>query len=188
MEWVAPNPCLQAGDYLLRPFVEHDAAAVAEACTDAAILRFTFMEDGLTEDGARRWIERSNEWWPHGHPRFAIVAHGEDRLLGQVGIAVNEPRRSAEAYYWVAAYARRQGVARSSLGLVADWAFDQGIERLFLLIDPANDPSNQLAASMGFVREGVLRAYEPFKGQRPDLISWSLLPDDHRRWHPSEPK
>lgn len=45
------------------------------------------------------------------------------------------------------------------LGLVADWAFEGGIERLFLLIHPENDASNQLATSMGFVREGVLRAH-----------------------------
>jgi len=38
-------------------------------------------------------------------------------------------------------------------------------------------------AKMGFVREGILRAYEPVKDQRPDLVSWSLLPNDQRLWH-----
>lgn len=34
-----------------------------------------------------------------------------------------------------------------------------------------------------FTREGVLRAYEPFKGQRPDVVWWSLLPADDRPRH-----
>ena len=87
------------------------------------------MQEGLTELDAREWIERSNEWWPHGQPRFAIADPGDDRVLGE------------------------------------------------------NTPSNRLAERLGFSREGVLRSYEPFKGHRPDLASWSLLPHDPRPWH-----
>jgi ribosomal-protein-alanine N-acetyltransferase len=74
-------------------------------------------------------------------------------------------------------------VASQGLGLVTDWGFSKGIERLFLLIHPENRASNRLVAKMGFVREGILRAYEPVKDQRPDLVSWSLLPNDQRLWH-----
>ena len=78
---------------------------------------------------------------------------------------------------------RRRGVASRGLGLVADWGFSNGIQRLFLVIHPENVASNRLAERMGFTREGVLRSYEPVKGQRPDLVSWSLLPADPRPWH-----
>jgi RimJ/RimL family protein N-acetyltransferase len=99
------------------------------------------------------------------------------------GWPANEHLRSAEAYYWVSPTARRRGIASRALGLVADWAFEEGVERLFLLIHPENTPSNRLAERLGFSREGVLRSYEPFKGHRPDLASWSLLPHDPRPWH-----
>ena len=182
MEWTPPDPALKTGYVALRPFRAGDAAAVAAACTDPEIVRFTFMQEGLTEDEAGEWIDKANEWWPHGHPRFAIV-DADDGLLGQVGMAVNAHHRSAEVYYWVTPAERRRGVASGALGLIADWAFSMGIERLFLLIDPDNGPSNRLAEHMGFAKEGVLRAYEPFKGSRPDLVSWSLLPSDPRPWH-----
>lgn len=78
---------------------------------------------------------------------------------------------------------RQRGVASSALGLVADWGFSKGIQRLFLLIHPENVASNRLARRMGFTREGVLRSYEPVKDQRPDLVSWSLLPGDPRPGH-----
>jgi RimJ/RimL family protein N-acetyltransferase len=151
----------------------------------ALILRFlaSRMKNGLTEIEATEWIERSNESWSSGHPRFAIVDAVDERLLGQVGVAVNEHLRSGEAYYWVARDARRRRVASNALGLVADWVFSKGVERLFLLVHPENAPSHRVAQRCGFTREGVLRAYEPFKGRRPDLMSWSLLPQDPRPWH-----
>lgn len=183
MEWAPPDPWLQDGRIVLRQFRRDDARAVVAACADADILRFTFMKDGLTEREAVAWIDRSNDRWPQGYPRFAIVDAVDDHLLGQVGIAVNELYRSAEAYYWVTPEERGRGVASCALGLVTDWAFSKGVERLFLLVHPENGPSHRVAARNGFTREGVLRAYEPFKGNRPDLVSWSILPHDPRPWH-----
>ncbi len=95
---------------------------------------------------------------------------------------MNVQHVSAEGHYWVNAPDRQRGVASRALGLVADWAFSNGIQRLFLLIHPENVASNRLAERMGFTREGVLRSYQPVKGQRLDLISWSLLPADPRPW------
>ena len=183
MEWFPPDPRLEAEGIALRPFRVDDAAAVAEACRDPAIQRFTFMQDGLTEAEAVQWIIRSNERWADGFSRFAIVDPDGDRLLGQVGLNVNARHISAEGHYWVRASDRQRGVASRALGLVMDWGFSNGIQRLFLLIHPENLASNRLAERMGFTREGVLRSYEPVKDQRPDLVSWSLLPGDPRLWH-----
>lgn len=182
VNFTVPNPRLEAGDIALQLFRREDAGAVAAACEDEDILRFTFMQAGLTEARALEWINTANEWWHRGYPRFAVVDASGDRLLGQVGLGINDRQLSAEGYYWVDRSERRRGVASRALGLVADWGFSNGIERLFLLIHPENQASNRLAARMGFTREGVLRSYEPIKGRRPDLVSWSLLPKDPRAW------
>jgi ribosomal-protein-alanine N-acetyltransferase len=184
MEWSPPQPDLGSHELVLRLFRDDDSPAVAAACADPVIGRFTFMKDGLTEDEARAWIAQSNAMWTNGYPRFAVADARDDRLLGQVGMAVFEQYQSAEAYYWVAAADRQRGVASASLGLLADWAFERGIERLYLLVHPENEASHRVAARCGFTREGVLRAYERVKGRRPDLVSWSLLPSDPRRRDP----
>jgi RimJ/RimL family protein N-acetyltransferase len=103
VEWHPPEPRLEADGIALRPFRVGDAAAVVDACRDPAILRFTFMQDGLTEAAAVEWIVRSNSRWLDGYPRFAIVHPGDDRLLGQVGLKVNVRHVSAEGHYWVKA-------------------------------------------------------------------------------------
>jgi len=163
-------------------FRRDDAAAVEVACRDPAIGQFTFMKEGLTLDEARRWIDDAAEGWTGSTARFAIADATTDRLLGQVGMSAYEPHLSAEMFYWVAAVERGRGVASTALGLVCDWTFEHGIERLFLLVHPDNEASHRVAARCGFTHEGTLRGYEPFKGRRPDFVSWSLLSCDPRPW------
>jgi RimJ/RimL family protein N-acetyltransferase len=182
VSWEPPEPELRAGSITLRPFRVGDASAVADACAELDIQRYTFMPDDLTPSGAREWISRSNQLWASDHARLAIADADDDGLLGQVGARLDPRYLSAEMYYWLAPGARGRGVASAAVGLLADWVFARGAERLFALVHPGNGPSNRLAARLGFTREGLLRAYEPFKGGRPDLVSWSLLPSDPRPW------
>ncbi len=182
VDWTPPDPPLQADGIFLRLFERKDAARVVEACADPQITRFTFMAEGTCTSDAVEWIDRSNELWPKGVSRFAIADATDDAVLGQVGLSFSPLLCSAEAFYWVIADQRRRRLASTALGLVVDWAFDKGVERLCLLVHTDNAASNGLAARMGFSREGVLRAYEPVKGRRPDLVSWSLLPSENRPW------
>jgi RimJ/RimL family protein N-acetyltransferase len=184
VEWTPPEPPLRSDEIVLRLFRPADASAVVEACRDPAIGRFTFMQEGLTLDGARRWIEEARQRWSSGVPRFAIVDATTDRFVGQVGMSVYEPYQSAEMFYWVAAPERGRGVASSALILVCDWALAHGLERLYLVVHPDNEASHRVAARCGFTREGTLRGYERFKGGRPDVVSWSLLSTDPRPRRP----
>jgi RimJ/RimL family protein N-acetyltransferase len=153
---------------------------VVEACLDPAIARFTFMQEGLDLDGARRWIEDATQGWRNGVPRFAIVDATNGTFLGQVGVSVCGRYQSAELFYWVTPSARGRGVASSAVSLVCDWAFANALERLQLVVHLENDASHHVAARCGFTREGTLRGYERFKGRRPDVVSWSLLATDAR--------
>ena len=182
VKWTPPDPPLRSDGLLLRPLRPDDAPAVVEACLDPAIGRFTFMQEGLGLDEARRWIEDANRRWSNGAPRFAIVEATTGRFVGQVGMSVYEPYQSAEMFYWVAAPERGRGVASRALSAMCDWAFANGVERLHLVVHPENEASHRVAARCGFTREGTLRGYERFKGHRPDVVSWSLLATDPRPW------
>jgi RimJ/RimL family protein N-acetyltransferase len=178
-----PDPPLAGGRIRLRWLREDDAPAVVAACRDPEIPRWTYMEEGLTRRRAAGWIERSNRLRVEGAgARFAIVGRdGADdgRFLGQVGLSVDWLRVSGETFYWVAATARRRGVATTALRLVSRWALGSlGLERLELLTDPQNRASQRVAERAGYVREGTLRSYQPFKGRRMDAVVFSLLPAD----------
>jgi RimJ/RimL family protein N-acetyltransferase len=63
--------------------------------------------------------------------------------------------------------------------LLAPWALRElRLARLALLTDVDNAASQRVAERAGFTREGILRAYEERKGQRHDVVSYSLVPAD----------
>jgi len=180
---VPPSPALETGGVRLRTFDAADAPAIAEACADPDIGRFTFMKQGQTEADARAWIAERTTLWDQGVARFAIEDAQLHTFLGQVGLETRDEYRSGELFYWVVAPGRGNAVAPNAVALVCDWAFGIGVERIALLTHVDNHASQRVAVKCGFTREGVLRAYVPFKGSRPDLVSWSLLPSDRRPWH-----
>jgi len=163
----------------LRPFRLDDAAAVADACKDPSIPRFTMMAEDLSEEGARRWIANGLEWWPRGVARFAVTRPPDDVCVGQMGIQFDLPLRRAEAFYWLAPQVRGRGIATEALELVTAWAFQRNdVVRVQLVTHVDNTASQRVAERCGFLREGILRAWVPQKTAQPDVIMWSRLPTD----------
>jgi RimJ/RimL family protein N-acetyltransferase len=174
-----PAPSLAGVRTRLRQFRVGDARAVAEACRDPDIPKFTMMPESMSEEQARQWIERGLEWWPRGLARFAVTVAPSDKCVGQVGMQFDFASRRAEAFYWLDRRSRGQGIAAEALNLVTEWAFrDHGIVRVQLVTHLDNERSQLVAKRCGFSREGVLRAWEPVKGKQPDVVMWSRLVTD----------
>ena len=80
-------------------------------------------------------------------------------------------RKQGEVGYWIAPWARGQGVATKATRAVAQWAFDQDFYRLELLAAKENPGSIRVALAAGFGREGVRRDGGPTRdGGRQDLV------------------
>ena len=156
----------------LRPFEEGDVPAIAAACQDPEIPRWTAVPSPYTEADARQWLESDEE------ESFAVVDKASDELLGSIGVRYLDGG-IGEVGYWVKREARGRGVATRALGLIARWALvDKGLGRFQLRADVANEASQRVAEKAGFVREGVLRSALAFKGERRDVVMYSLVPDD----------
>jgi RimJ/RimL family protein N-acetyltransferase len=156
---------LTDGVISLRRITLADAPAIAEACADPEIPRWTFMPEGLTVPQARDWIERD-------------VA--TNQFAGQVGIGhLDWEQQVGEIFYWLAAGARGRSFANRATKLVAQWAFVVlNVARIEITVDPANLASQRVAVAAGFTREGVLRSYQRFKDGRMDAVMYSRLADD----------
>ena len=111
------------------------------------------------------------------------MVDSDDRLAGCVSLYdVEAEARRASIGYWVAAHARRRGLATASVAVVARWAFATlGLARLQLTCGPDNAASQAVARRCGFTREGLLRSHTPFKGARRDTLVFSLLDQDASR-------
>jgi RimJ/RimL family protein N-acetyltransferase len=178
-----PDAPITRGPVRLRRFNHDDASGVVTASHDPWVIAHTYMPEHLDIVNAQEWIDQVNARWESGHGRVAIANAHTDELEGQVGLTIDFDKLSADIYFWLLPEVRQNGLAVTAVGAMAEWAFDvAGVERLVLISDLDDEESHDVAARCGFVHEGVLRAYEPFRGERPDVVSYSLLPDDRRPW------
>ena len=167
---------------MLRPFSRGDRLVLSDASRDPLIQRYMFLQPVPTEADMQAWVDNKLAPWREDTAMFAIADSDSNHLLGGITLHIERDAR-ADAGFWVVPSERRRRVASRALGIVADWAFDhQGIERLTLLTNVDNEAAQAVATRCGFTREGVLRAYQQIRDGRPDLVSWSLLPDDPRPW------
>jgi RimJ/RimL family protein N-acetyltransferase len=177
-----PDPPLADAEMLLRPWALGDVPALTAACQDPEISRWTVVPREYTELHATEFIAtRETERAAGRELSFAVVDH-TDTLQGAIGMAnFDWADRRGEIGYWMAREARRRGAGTRALRLLARWAIEGlGLERVELLANPANEPSQRLAERAGFTREGLLRRYRTRHGEREDLIMFSLLPEDLR--------
>jgi RimJ/RimL family protein N-acetyltransferase len=172
---------LSDGVITLRMFELSDAPAIATACRDPDIVRWTFMPDGMTVSQARDWIERAHDGFHRARAlRLAIVDAHDGSFLGQAGIGrLDWQERVGEVFYWITPEARRRGAATRAARCISTWAFEAlNLARVELTVDPENFVSQKVAERAGFTREGVLRSYQRFKDGRMDAVMFSRLPSD----------
>ena len=172
-------PSLRTDTFVLRPWRPEDVDVLVAALQDPEIPRWTRIPEPYTEDEGRAFLDRSVAGWENATgASFAIVDAGHGGLLGSIGVRFHEPA-AASVGYWVAEDARGRGIATQALRLVAHWVLrDVGVERVELVTDPENAPSQRVAERAGFTREGLLRRYLEIKGERRDCVMFSRLRDE----------
>jgi RimJ/RimL family protein N-acetyltransferase len=176
-----PNPPLRDDAVALRPWRDTDLLALVEACQDSEIGRWTAVPSPYAERDALQYLTRVEPDRRAGRELgLAIVDAPDGAVLGSCGLArLDWEERKGEVGYWVAAEARGRGVGSRATRLLSRWALEAlDLERLELLANPANHASQRLALAAGYTREGLLRSYRFRKGQREDLVMFSLLRED----------
>ena len=175
-----PDPPLTDGEISLRPWERRDVPAVAAACQDPEIPRWTVVPHDYTERHARDFIAGTGTDIAAGRELALAIVDTDDRLIGALGLSnVDWPDLKAEIGYWMAAESRRRGIGARATRMLAVWAISAlGLERIELLANPENEASQRLAERAGFTREGTLRRYRRRHGVREDLVMFSLLAGD----------
>jgi RimJ/RimL family protein N-acetyltransferase len=153
----AAQPVLHAGDLVLRPWAEADAAALVAAFADPAIQRWHARTlESLPE--ARAMVARYQQAWRSETGAHWAITGPE--VLGRVALrSVDLGEGCAEIAYWVAPAARGRGAAARATVALSAWALgDLGLHRLDLEHSVANTASCRVAQKAGFAYEGTRRA------------------------------
>lgn len=173
---------LQTERLLLRPYRREDAPAVAEACRDDLIQRWLPLPNPYTDADALTWCtEVAPRFRETGEGiEWAAIGVGDERLIGSFGLKRTDWRaRSSEIGYWVAPWARGQGLAVEAVQAVARWLlFEQRFERMVLRAATGNHASQRVAEKAGMTREGVARNAGFTNSGRVDLVVFSFTSAD----------
>jgi RimJ/RimL family protein N-acetyltransferase len=175
-----PEPPLTDDEIVLRPWSWDDVPALTAACQDPEIPRWTVVPSQYTEDHAREFIMASEADRTAGRQLSLAIVGRDGGLLGAIGLAsVDRHQRNGEIGYWIAREARRRSVGTRAVRLLSRWALTElELERIELLANPLNEASQRLAERAGFTREGLLRKYRRRRGEREDLVMFSLLAEE----------
>lgn len=128
-------------------------------------------------EDTRAFIERSLAAFARGEGFDAAAILDEGRLIGSLGLhGMDRGAGKTELGYWLAVEAQGRGiVTRAIAGLLPYLFREMDLHRLEIRIDPANDRSRAIPERLGFTEEGVLREVGVDRGQRYDLVVYSLL-------------
>jgi RimJ/RimL family protein N-acetyltransferase len=171
---------LEAGRAGLRPWREGDVAAILAMSRDPDTIRFTNVPDPYDEDSVRIWLALQPARLRAGDgAAFAVIEPPSEEALGAIGVRVLHGRGIAEIGYHMAPEARGRGLATVALRLLSDWSFRTlPVARLQLTTHVENPASQRVAEKAGYTREAVLRSWADQRGERVDLIMYSLLPGE----------
>ncbi|HEX2944155.1 MAG TPA: GNAT family protein [Rhodopila sp.] len=172
-------PALHTPRLVLREIVPADAPALFAIHGDADLMRW-FGADPLPDlEAAVRLVARFADWRRQASPgtRWGLQLKGKRQLVGSCGLfGWNRNFKRCVVGYELASEWQGRGLMREALACVLDWGFaNMGLHRVEAQIHPQNAPSLKLAASLGFVPEGLLREAGYWAGRHHDLLQYSLL-------------
>ena len=150
----------------LRPLASRDASVFAQYRAEPAVAVYQSWE-GMTLPEARRFIDEQSDL-PFGRhdqwSQLGIAERATDELVGDVGICIRSPGRTAEIGFSIVPSAQRRGYAaeacRAIIGLLFAVPSMQSIEAI---VDARNSSAIALVQRLGMQLERTEQAL--FKGQ-----------------------
>ncbi len=177
---IADPPELSDGRVVLRSWTYGDLACIAQASGDPAIPAGTTVPRPFSRESGLAFLERQWQRSVTGEGlSLAVTEAATDTAVGLICLLHRQQPGVAGVGFWTVASRRRQGFARTSLGLLSRWALGlPAVVRLEALVEPDNEESTRVLEAVGFRREGLLRSYVDLRGVRGDAMLFSLLRED----------
>lgn len=171
-------PEIISAPWKARKFSMADLPMVECASHDPFIPLISTIPPQYSEEEGIAYIKRQWSRYDTGEGyAFAIARQDTDEAVGFAFLCFRgKDKGRASLGYWIIKNYRRQGIAKTILKGVVDWAQEiLKIELLELYVEPWNIASIKTAKSLGFQEEGLMRRWEIVGKERKDMIMMSLI-------------
>lgn len=143
--------CIETQRLFLRRFREGDLDDLYQYLSDPEVVRFEPYKPMSLEE-----TRENLEWRVSTEEMIAVELKDTGRLIGNVYLGRREFQSMELGFVFNPAYWGK-GLASESCRAVVQWAFAQGVHRVFAECDPENKNSWRLLEALGFSREGWLK-------------------------------
>ena len=178
-------PTLESTRLRLRAYRATDDAGMFRLYSDPRVMRYWSFPPWTSLGQAQAYLRRVEGEMAAGSSvlPWAIATRADDVLVGTVTLfSVNIEQGRAETGYSLHPDFQGRGLAREALRLMLGHAFDTlQLRRIEADVDPRNTPSCRLVESLGFRREGLLRARWHVAGELCDSAMYGLLAEEFAR-------
>jgi RimJ/RimL family protein N-acetyltransferase len=135
-------------------------------------------EDGMAEE----WIGTHRERFERGElANFAVVLRDDGRLVGAIGLVINQQFESAELGYWVGKPYWGQGYCTEAARAVLHYGFTVlGLNRIHAHHLSRNPASGRVMEKIGMTYEGCLSQHVKKWGDFEDIKVYGILRSDYK--------
>ncbi|MDH4136505.1 MAG: GNAT family N-acetyltransferase [Anaerolineae bacterium] len=179
---MAERPELTTERLLLRPFTLADALVVRRLAGARDIASTTLNIPHPYEDGmAEEWISTHQQKFERGELiNFAIVLRNHGRLIGAIGLVINQQHESAELGYWIGKPYWGNGYCTEAAKAVLHYGFTVlGLNRIHASHFSRNLASGRVMEKIGMKYEGCSRQHVKKWGVFEDLKWYAILKSEY---------
>lgn len=135
-----------------------------------------FVDGTKTPEDEKGYIKLKLDGYLRGTDRLFFIAFG-DEMVGAIDFHfMNLNDETAEIGYWVNSAHCGKNIATKAVRAVCELGFaEMGLNRLTIVADVTNLPSNRVAEKSGFRKEGTFKQAKKLYGEFTDLNSYALL-------------
>lgn len=190
LQGLSDLPVLDGARVRLRPVRDDDVDGIFATFSDPRVMRYWSRPAMDSRKDATAYAARMRDGFRTREACAWIVADAaDDRCLGQVTLYDIRVRHfRCEIGYALRADAWGRGLAKESIGLALDWAFDRlGLHRVAADVAPGNEASAAVLLRLGFRREGTLRENFCNQVELQDSLVFGVLARDWRARRAPDP-
>ena len=165
---------------LATKYIAQDIFDIIDRNRDNLKQRFTWLDSVKKQTDTEEYIESRLELMAKGKTIYMAIRY-QGKVVGVIDFnSIREPLKTVEIGYILDIEFRGKGIMQRAVKELCNMAFNtMGMNKVIIKCAHNNPKSCNVAKSLGFKQEGILREFEDIDGTMIDLNIFSMLKSEY---------